>query len=126
MPSTSANFIIVPGTDSTISLPDPQSGINDFHSSPFDAPDVHAGSPAVLFWQVNPAGRVRVQVNLNNKVVRIVLFDSTPQRSWHEVIGGGLVQAQDNVVDVAVIADDDGNFGAVAVSDFVLMYRTTS
>ena len=34
MASTNAAFVIVPGTDSGIQLPDPQSGINDFHSYP--------------------------------------------------------------------------------------------
>ena len=118
---TVANFVSVPGTDNQIVLPDPQ-GVNDFHSNPFDAPGVAIRSPAVLFWMVKPEGKVRVQVNLNNQEVVIVNFDSTPRRSWHEVIQRGIVLAQGNVVDVAVLADASG-IGTVAVSDFVLMYQ---
>jgi hypothetical protein len=98
---TAANYVTVPGTDNPIVLPDPQSQINDFHSDDFDAPEAIIRSPAVLFWQVKPEGKVRVQVNLNDQVVSIVNFDSTPQRSWHEVIGehlegysGGPIEVQ--------------------------------
>jgi len=120
---TVANFVTVPGTDSPIVLPDPQTLINDFHSDNFDAPSAIFRSPAVLFWQVKPEGKVRVQVNLNDEVVSIVKFDSTPQRSWHEVIEEHIVLTQLNHVDVVVVADEGEEVGKVTVSDFILMYR---
>src|SRR5690349_10230057 len=102
------SYVSVPGTDNPIVLPDAQSNLNDFHSLPFNAPGVVQRFPAVLFWMVKPEGRVRVQINLNDQIVRVVLFDSTPQRSWHEVIQEPIVLAQGNVLDVAVLADEEG------------------
>ena len=114
-----ADFVVVPGTDQSITLPGP-AGINDFHSHPFDLPDVNVGSRSVLAWRVNPQDLpVRVQVNINNQEGLIRTFDTDPERSLHEVVRADVLRTTNNVLDIVVL----GSQGRVMVSDFVLFFQ---
>ena len=111
-----ADFVAIQDHGSTI--PHPQTGINDVHFPPFDAPDV-SGAPAILAFRVESKGDVVLSASLNGRLLFQEPFKTTPVRSWHEVIStSGIVQATGNNLTLAASGQ-----GSVTVSDVVLHFQ---
>ena len=111
-----AGFVAIQDHGSTI--PDPETGINDVHFPPFDAPGV-SGAPAILAFRMESNGDVVLSADLNGRLLFQQPFSTTPVRSWHEVIStSGIVQATGNNLTLAVSGQ-----GSVTVSDVVLLFQ---
>jgi hypothetical protein len=57
---------------------------------------VSAAENPILAFRVNPRGDgdVKLRMRPNNSVVLEQVFDTDPQRSWHEVVAKGVVLAE--------------------------------
>ena len=117
---TIADFTVV--ADSAFTLPGEL--LNDRHFPNLSFPAVSAGSPAVLMFRVDPVETpARVVIQINNVDVLSQTFDTTPQRTWHEVIGAGTLKASGNEMVVSVLAGNNGDVGRVAISDIVVQFQ---
>jgi hypothetical protein len=117
---TIADYIVV--SDASFTLPGEL--LNDRHFPNLSFPAVNPGSPAVLMFRVDPVEiPARVVIQINNKAVLSQTFDTTPQRTWHEVIDANTLKATGNELVVSVLAGSDGEVGRVAFSDLVVQFQ---
>ena len=87
---TIADFTVV--SDAAFTLPGEL--LNDRHFPNLNFPAVSVGSPAVLMFRVDPVEiPVRVVIQINDVAILDQTFDTSPQRTWHEVIGAGTLKA---------------------------------
>jgi hypothetical protein len=93
---------------------------NPSHSYPaFDAPAVSAGAKSILVWRVSPASTpVTLELVLNGTSVYTATFQTTPQRTYHEIVGANLLLAANNIL---TIVGSGG--GDVTVSDVYLSFQ---
>ena len=97
---TIADFTVV--SDAAFTLPGDL--LNDRHFPNLSFPAVSGSSPAVLMFRVDPVEiPAHVVIQINNVDVVSQIFDTTPQRTWHEVIGAGTLKAAGNEMVVAVL-----------------------
>ena len=90
---------------------------------PFNAPKVSRTSQVILAYRVDPridAGSVTLRMRLNN-VANEQVFNTEPQRSWHEVFPAGLLTETGNELVVSVPSTSGG--GSIAVSDIVVHFQ---
>lgn len=111
-----ADYTII--SENAVTLPKGNGDID--HDFSFSAPAVNTGSRSILAFRVNPSTEdVTVQMTLNGKEISTVTFNSDPQRSWHEVVEGNLLQTNNNKLTVTRTAGP----GKVAVSNVVLYFQ---
>jgi hypothetical protein len=113
---TVADYVVL--TDASFTLPP-----GDRHLQ-FDAPGVSRSSQAILTYRVNPtvsSGTVTLRMRLNNAVPYEQVFDTAPQRSWHEVFPAGTVTETGNELVVSVPSTSGG--GSISVSDIVIYFQ---
>jgi hypothetical protein len=82
-------------------------------------------SPSILTFQVNPqigSGDVTLRIRLNDHVALTQLFDTEPQRSWHDVMAAGALRATNNELVVSVPFSSGG--GSVQISDIVIFFQS--
>jgi hypothetical protein len=119
---TIADFIVV--SDAAFTLPGDL--LNDRHFPNLSFPAVSVGSPAVLMFRVDPVEiPVRVVIQINDVAILDQTFDTSPQRTWHEVIGAGTLKATGNELVVSVLAGSNGDVGRVVISDVVVQFQAT-
>ena len=117
---TIADYIVV--ADSAFTLPGEL--LNDRHFPNLSFPAVNPGSPAVLMFRVDPVEiPARVVIQINNVDIVSQTFDTTPQRTWHEVIGAGTLRATGNELVVSVLPASNGDVGRVTISDIVVQFQ---
>ena len=117
---TIADYVVL--TDAPFTLP-PQTPPGDRHLR-FDAPRVSPSARSILAFRVNPhvgAGEVTLRMRLNDAAPLVQVFDTEPQRSWHEVFAAGTLKATGNELAVSVPADSGG--GSIDVSDIVIFFQ---
>ena len=119
-----AQFVVVPGSDSAFTLPDPQSG-TDRHFRDIDVADLDPSRTAVVMFKVTPRGKVELRMRFNAGNEHFIDFDfdapapsSTIPRSWHEVLAGDDLKPADNELVVSVSGS-----GSVVLSDIVVLYH---
>ncbi len=120
-----ARFVVVTESDNAITLPNPNTLINDIHLQDIQAPDVDTTAHGVIAFRAFPRGPVTLQVRLNSFLVLretflagFIFFGRQVERSWHEIIPPGALKAADNELTVSVTGS-----GSVRVSDFVIHYQ---
>ena len=93
---------------------------NPTHSYPaFSATGLSAGAQAVLTWRVLPSNPpVTLEFVLNGISIQTTTFQSTQQRTYHEVIGGNVVQSGNNILTIV-----RSGSGEVTVSDVYLSFQ---
>ena len=118
-----ADYAIV--RDSTITLhvpPPPAPGF--FESGPFSMPGVDRTLSGILAFRANPSSNADIKfvITLNGVDIESVpvTFDTNPSRTWHEVVAGAALQANDNRLRIEV---RPGGTGTVDLSDIVLWFR---
>jgi hypothetical protein len=117
---TIADFTVV--QDGSFALPGGLLNDREFLNISF--PALSTSSPAVLFFRVDPVDvPVRLVILMNDKDVLSQTFDTTQQRTWHEVIGPNVLKPSGNTLSVAVLAEPDVPVGRVALSDIVVMFQ---
>ncbi|GAA2629926.1 hypothetical protein [Paractinoplanes durhamensis] len=114
---TIADYVVV--QDSSETLPKSNGDI-DHDFGKFSATGLASGR-TVLMFRVNPSGTATLEVTLNGTSLLTQTFDTEPQRSWHEVIDDGILQATNNVLTVTRTAGP----GSITVSDLVILYQAT-
>jgi hypothetical protein len=60
-----AQFVVVPGSDSAFTLPDPQSGSTDRHFQNIDVADLNPSRTAVVMFKVTPRGQAKLRMRFN-------------------------------------------------------------
>ncbi len=120
---TIADFAVVQDGGFTL----PGGLLNDREFLNLRLPAVSTGSPAVLMFRVDPVETpVRVVIVMNDVDVLDQTFDSTQQRTWHEVIGAGTLQPTGNELTFAVLAPGGGGtVGSATFSDVVVLFQAT-
>jgi hypothetical protein len=120
-----AQFVVVPGSDSAFTLPDPKSGLNDRHFQDIHATDLDPARSAVVMFKVTPRGQIRLRMRFNSGSEHFIDFEfdapattSTIPRSWHEVLAGSDLKPADNELVVSVSGS-----GSVLLSDIVILYH---
>jgi hypothetical protein len=119
---TVADYVVL--TDAPFTLP-PQIPPSDKHLQ-FDAPGVSRSSQAILAYRVDPSigsGTVTLRMRLNNVPYEQV-FNTAPQRSWHEVFPAGTLRETGNELVVSVPSTSGG--GTIAVSDIVVHFQVNT
>lgn len=112
MPSI-ADFTVL--SDGVVTLPRP--GSSDHHIR-FATPAVDTAQRAIVMFRVNPRGDLTLRFRINNEASEF-LFDTDPQRSWHEVINAGVLEPGGNEL---TISRTSGS-GSADVSDIVVLYQ---
>jgi len=124
MPQFAGYFVI---EDDVVRLQSPPTSPGqlpiEYQSDEFALPDVRRDAPAILTVQVNPSSNadIRLRVVLNDvAVVPSKVFDTDPERLWHEPISGSALQASGNKLEVLI---QQGSTGTIRLSDIVLWFR---
>lgn len=82
-----------------------------------------AGPPAILMLRVDPHDNaIELRVHLNDVEIMNQVFNTEPQRSWHEVISGRALAESENELVVSV-PSDTSIFNGIDVSDVVILYQ---
>src|SRR3712207_1542447 len=99
---TIADYVVVQDDGVTLNAANPT------HSYPnFDAAGVNAGQRPILCFRVNPANTpVTLELVLNGTSLLTETFQTTPQRGYHEVCPGNVLEATGN--DLASIKSGAG------------------
>src|SRR5262245_24681759 len=116
---TVADYVVL--TDAPFVHP-PQVPPGDQHLQ-FSAPRVNRTTQSILAYRVDPrigAGSVTLRMRLNN-LVHEVVFNTEPQRSWHEVFPAGTLTETGDELVVSVPSTSGG--GSIAVSDIVIHFQ---
>ena len=86
------------------------------------APDFDERSWAILAFRVNPKGtnEITLGVRINGTEVLRQIFNTNPQRSWHEIIRPGVLRATENTLTMSAWSPASGS---IDVSDVFLLYQ---
>jgi hypothetical protein len=114
-----ARFLVVPGSDAGFLLPGGDPPISDRHVQGLHAPGVVPGMPAVLFFRTQYVAGTTFTVRLNASFEFQFRADAAGAQSWHEIIGPGVLRAQDNELVLAV-----GPGGQVVFSEIAILYTS--
>jgi hypothetical protein len=87
----------------------------------FSAPALDTGSKSILVFRVDPTGTVTLKVTLNNTEILTTNFDTTPTRTWHEIIAEDVLLPSNNQLTIERAAGD----GTVTVSDVYIQFQAT-
>jgi hypothetical protein len=90
--------------------------------------DVDISKRAVLAFRVDPEPPITLRIGLNSDadVVRQP-FNTSAQRSWHEIVEENVLVPGENQLFVSVEVNPDlQNRGKAVVSDLVLFYQATA
>jgi hypothetical protein len=87
----------------------------------FGAPDVDAGSRAILFLRLHPVGGTdcRLELYLNGTLIFARTLTPGIERSMHVAIPRGLVEASDNTLSMSKVEGDT----ALTVSELTLFFQ---
>ena len=114
-----ARFLVVPGSDAGFLLPGGDPPVGDLHIQGLHAPGVVPGMPAVLFFRTQYIAGTTFTVRLNASFEFQFRADEARAQSWHEIIGPGVLRAQDNELVLAVDRD-----GQVVFSEIAILYTS--
>jgi hypothetical protein len=115
-----ARYLAFPESVGGITIPDPESGINDRHLQ-FDVPGLVERSHAVVFLGTTPhTAEVSFTVRLNNwpHLVKHTVTEGRIQ-SWHAVTPPGALKPEKNELVLAVSAG-----GNMTFSDVFILYTS--
>lgn len=114
-----ARYVTVAETLGGITIPDPESGINDRHFTHLGAPGLLNGSIPIFFFRTKHTGRPRYSIRLNSTTLIIHTFADDSPQSWHIFIPPGALRTQFN--ELVLNVSGDGN---VIFSDVAILYRS--
>lgn len=114
-----ARFLVVPGSDGGFLLPAGDPPIGDRHIQDLHAPGVVPGMPAVLFFRTQYVAGTTFTVRLNSSREFLFRAEAAGAQSWHEIIGPGVLRAQDNELTLAVSPG-----GQVIFSEIAILYTS--
>ena len=118
------DFQVITRADQSVTLPKSNGDID--HDISFPAPHVQSGSSSVLAFRVKPdGGKVKLKITLKGnsgpgKELGELEYDGV-ERSWHEVVPGGILSDRNNRLTLT----KTGGPGKITVSDVVLFFQTT-
>ena len=130
-----AQFVVIAASERTFTIPDPNAGPGTERAfQNIQAPNVDAGSHAVLAFKVATIGNGRLKMRINDTPHTIdFAFDDTEsasRRSWHEIVAKGVLKPENNELIVSVPTPETDRErerpGKVLISDIALFYQANN
>lgn len=115
-----ARFLVVPGSDAGF-LITRDVGTRDFQN--LDAPGLVPGLPAVLYFRTQYTKAASFQIRLNTSQFEFRFHaDEAAAKSWHELIGPGVLREENNQLFLSNISADFDE--QVIFSEIAILYTS--
>lgn len=116
-----ARFLVVPGSDAGFLVSNNAPSLGTITIRNLDAPGLVPGLPAVLYFRTEYTKGARFQVRLNASPEFRFRADEAAAKSWHELIGPGVLREENNEITLFVAPEDDGQ---VIFSEIAILYTS--